>query len=575
MAFTASDILKIILAIILPPLGVFFERGCGADLLINILLTILGYIPGIIHGFRLSWVTSNWTSPTSTKKDPPLAAYGVAQAADLAKYIKSLPEEQRPSLLFSSPYCKPPATSLPTPQTQITYEKIGVCKLRTPPLKPSTSLSMSNMMALGLSEWYSPVIPGTGLHPRPHDATTLKQYFPSIDPSWESIYYPDRHGETVKGVHDRCAEFLDALVARIEQHPTLSKHKSILLVSHAATCAALVRHLVNDRELPIRVGTCTLSILKRNNNSSDGPKWIPQGTLAGADFLPGGVERDWGFEDAIIKHGEVIGDPGVVQKEDPGFSGLVPDKAYFEPTNASDPPDRVVLYTPVGSLNSLFPLTNIIEHDISTRLHLLAKASTSMPAAKKTTKRTRGKNATKANARPSKLKTRSSEDQYDDCTDQAGSEEEVSASSDMNEGDLELFRAAFASVKSKNTKKKNDEFLKKNQALVDEARKQAEAMELAGLAHIEQLMRGFETISQPSANDDISKFADLVGNRSVSMNIYFSSDMVVLILQQAFSRELFETSKLSLEELKVDYEKVFRDAEDEGKLRCHFRASQS
>jgi uncharacterized membrane protein YqaE (UPF0057 family) len=44
-----SDICKIILAIILPPLGVFLERGCGADLLINILLTILGYIPGIIH----------------------------------------------------------------------------------------------------------------------------------------------------------------------------------------------------------------------------------------------------------------------------------------------------------------------------------------------------------------------------------------------------------------------------------------------------------------------------------------------------------------------------------------------
>ncbi|EAL21587.1 hypothetical protein CNBC6250 [Cryptococcus deneoformans B-3501A] len=45
MAFTCSDIFKIILAIILPPLGVFLERGCGADLLINILLTILGYIP--------------------------------------------------------------------------------------------------------------------------------------------------------------------------------------------------------------------------------------------------------------------------------------------------------------------------------------------------------------------------------------------------------------------------------------------------------------------------------------------------------------------------------------------------
>jgi uncharacterized membrane protein YqaE (UPF0057 family) len=37
-----SDICKILLAIILPPVGVFLERGCGADFFINILLTILG-----------------------------------------------------------------------------------------------------------------------------------------------------------------------------------------------------------------------------------------------------------------------------------------------------------------------------------------------------------------------------------------------------------------------------------------------------------------------------------------------------------------------------------------------------
>ena len=38
-----------ILAIFLPPLGVLMHNGCGKDLLINILLTILGYLPGIIH----------------------------------------------------------------------------------------------------------------------------------------------------------------------------------------------------------------------------------------------------------------------------------------------------------------------------------------------------------------------------------------------------------------------------------------------------------------------------------------------------------------------------------------------
>jgi len=53
MAVTGSDICKIILAIFIPPLGVFLERGCGADFLINILLTILGYIPGIIHALYI------------------------------------------------------------------------------------------------------------------------------------------------------------------------------------------------------------------------------------------------------------------------------------------------------------------------------------------------------------------------------------------------------------------------------------------------------------------------------------------------------------------------------------------
>lgn len=55
-----SDICKIIFAIILPPLGVFLERGCGADFLINILLTILGWIPGVIHAMYVFiwWVCS-------------------------------------------------------------------------------------------------------------------------------------------------------------------------------------------------------------------------------------------------------------------------------------------------------------------------------------------------------------------------------------------------------------------------------------------------------------------------------------------------------------------------------------
>ncbi|KAF2621806.1 plasma membrane proteolipid Pmp3 [Ascochyta rabiei] len=53
MPLTASDLCKIVLAFFLPPVGVFLERGCNADFFINILLTILGYIPGIIHALYI------------------------------------------------------------------------------------------------------------------------------------------------------------------------------------------------------------------------------------------------------------------------------------------------------------------------------------------------------------------------------------------------------------------------------------------------------------------------------------------------------------------------------------------
>lgn len=43
------DIIRILLSILLPPLGVFLQVGIGPQFWINILLTLLGYIPGIVH----------------------------------------------------------------------------------------------------------------------------------------------------------------------------------------------------------------------------------------------------------------------------------------------------------------------------------------------------------------------------------------------------------------------------------------------------------------------------------------------------------------------------------------------
>ncbi|KAL5636134.1 hypothetical protein ACGC1H_004824 [Rhizoctonia solani] len=165
---------------------------------------------------------------------------------------------------------------------------------------------------------------------------------------------------------------------------------------------------------------------------------------------------------------------------------------------------------------------------------------------------TKGRKTAKAGVKSQKVIKKTANDE--EYQDEADSEDEVaSVSSDTNEADMELFRAAFASVKSKNAKKKNAEFLKKNQALIDEARGQAEAMKLAGLAHLEQLMQGFEVVSQPPNNEDISAFANLVGDRSTA------------------SRELFETSKLSIEELATDYEGAFQAAEDEVQKRVQRR----
>jgi uncharacterized membrane protein YqaE (UPF0057 family) len=43
------DLIRILLAILLPPLGVFLQVGFGGHFWLNILLTLLGYIPGIVH----------------------------------------------------------------------------------------------------------------------------------------------------------------------------------------------------------------------------------------------------------------------------------------------------------------------------------------------------------------------------------------------------------------------------------------------------------------------------------------------------------------------------------------------
>ncbi|KAJ7492572.1 histidine phosphatase superfamily [Mycena latifolia] len=243
------------------------------------------------HGFRMNWINSTWKSETGLPRDPPLAAFGVTQAQELAAYFLSLPEDQRPTAIFSSPYYR--------------------CLQTVNPV--SAALGVPIYVEHGISEWYSPVAEGTGLHPRPGSAASLRPHFPdTIDPdAWASVWLPPRKGEDVTEVHDRAGAFLDVFVPEVERKFPAA-HRRILLVSHAATAIALARALVGNRELPMRVGCCSLTEVVRKRDVIPILGGWDALRLADGAHLKEGASREWGFEDIEIADGKVRGrGPGV------------------------------------------------------------------------------------------------------------------------------------------------------------------------------------------------------------------------------------------------------------------------
>jgi len=79
-----------------------------------------------------------------------------------------------------------------------------------------------------------------------------------------------------------------------------------VLVSHAATIIALVRSLLGERNLPVRVGCCSISEFVKKERED----WRVIGgwevkRLADGAHLQDGASRDWGFEDIEIANGKV------------------------------------------------------------------------------------------------------------------------------------------------------------------------------------------------------------------------------------------------------------------------------
>jgi uncharacterized membrane protein YqaE (UPF0057 family) len=48
-----NKLIHIILALLLPPVAVFLKSGVGKNLLINIVLCLFFYVPGILHAIWL------------------------------------------------------------------------------------------------------------------------------------------------------------------------------------------------------------------------------------------------------------------------------------------------------------------------------------------------------------------------------------------------------------------------------------------------------------------------------------------------------------------------------------------
>ncbi|TBU65026.1 histidine phosphatase superfamily [Dichomitus squalens] len=248
------------------------------------------------HGYRMNWVTEDWVSVTGTARDPPLAPYGLSQAKELADFFISLPEEERPTIVLSSPYHRCLQTAQPTAE----------------------ALKLPIYVEHGLSEWYSPAAPGTGLYPRPGQATDLRTHVPEISDDWQSIFYPTRKGEDAPEMHDRSHDLLRALIPAVE-HKYGGKHQRILLVSHAAPIIGLVRVLVDNRALPLRVGTCSITDLRPRDTLSNAVGNWEAIKLADSSHLEEGALRDWGFEDAVYIDGKVInhhGEPGTENEKD-------------------------------------------------------------------------------------------------------------------------------------------------------------------------------------------------------------------------------------------------------------------
>lgn len=128
--------------------------------------------------------------------------------------------------------------------------------------------------------------------PSPDTAEKLHQFFPKISTEWVSTLSLPPAGEELAQLHERMGAVISVIVSRVGEgkigrshrgenngaqlsgaeivmeNIATPRHSRILLVGHVAPLIALIRMLVGQIELPLRIGCASISIMKRKIDSS-------------------------------------------------------------------------------------------------------------------------------------------------------------------------------------------------------------------------------------------------------------------------------------------------------------------
>ncbi|QEL62570.1 hypothetical protein SBP28_004452 [Candidozyma auris] len=232
------------------------------------------------HGFRSNWLPPpHPPNPTGIDSDPALAPHGVDQAVELGEYLASLPKEEQPQFIISSPFYRCVESAKPFAQ------KVG----------------LKVHLDRGIGEWFKK---SRGVVPKPADYSKLREFFPDVlgdEKTWnsESGVIPCEQGESEEDVLERSHKFWEAFIPAFEKkHPGV---KRILLVNHAATKIALGMALMGHHSLydevvfrgtktRLRAGACSLDKFVKDNDH-----WtlLENGKT---DFLKDGEEMNWNFD---------------------------------------------------------------------------------------------------------------------------------------------------------------------------------------------------------------------------------------------------------------------------------------